>query len=39
MQVSDYLVGQNELDKLAGVALRRLHHFYYKTGVHFDLYP
>lgn len=31
-QVSDYLVAQNELDKLAGVALKRIQHFYYKTG-------
>lgn len=38
VQVSDYLVGQNELDKLAGVALRRLHHFYYKTGIVFSAF-
>ena len=32
MQVSDYLLAHNELDKLAGVALKRIQHFYYKTG-------
>ncbi len=31
-QVSDYLEAHNELDKLAGVALKRIQHFYYKTG-------
>ena len=31
-QVSEYLEAQNELDKLAGVALKRIQHFYYKTG-------
>lgn len=32
-QVSDYLLAHNELDKLAGVALKRIQHFYYKTGM------
>lgn len=32
VQVSDYLEAHNELDKLAGVALKRIQHFYYKTG-------
>lgn len=31
-QVSAYLQQQGELDKLAGVALKRIQHFYYKTG-------
>lgn len=33
LQVSEYLEAQDELDKLAGVALKRIQHFYYKTGV------
>lgn len=32
MQVADYIEAQNELDKLAAVALKRIQHFYYKTG-------
>ncbi|KAI7845552.1 hypothetical protein COHA_000843 [Chlorella ohadii] len=32
-KVSDYLQAHNELDKLAGVALKRIQHFYYKTDV------
>ena len=32
LQVSQYLEAHNELDKLAGVALKRIQHFYYKTG-------
>lgn len=31
--MSEYLEAQNELDKLAGVALKRIQHFYYKTDV------
>lgn len=32
VQVSEYLEAQKEMDKLAGVALKRVQHFYYKTG-------
>lgn len=32
LQVADYIEAQNELDKLAAVALKRIQHFYYKTG-------
>ncbi|KAL4433586.1 hypothetical protein ABPG75_000027 [Micractinium tetrahymenae] len=32
-KVSQYLEAHNELDKLAGVALKRIQHFYYKTDV------
>ena len=31
-KVSEYLQAQDELAKLAGVALKRIQHFYYKTG-------
>ncbi|PSC74602.1 Eukaryotic translation initiation factor 3 subunit C [Micractinium conductrix] len=32
-KVSEYLEAQGELAKLAGVALKRIQHFYYKTDV------
>ena len=32
-QVSQYVQAAGEMDKLAGVALKRIQHFYYKTDV------
>lgn len=32
-QVSEYLSATGQLDKLAGMALKRIEHFYYKTAV------